>query len=320
MKMIIHNGYFLAKILLDSLDKKEYLVFEVDNKYEYKSKIYKHIFGFINLIIIIFYKKFSYLFNNKKKEEEVLLFSIDEIELLPKLLWKYRKAKNIHLWLWNPCNKILRNKYEMLLYITLLKQTGLLIWTFDKSDSETYNFNFHEQIYSNKLVTEYREEAKPNLYDLIFVGQDKGRLDELKKIMNILESYNLKYFFFIIPDKNKTYTTNDLKLMSTSSINYKDVLSLINNTKCILDIVQNGQYGATLRELEALFFNKKLLSNRESINISFAIENFIKLENIYKDSSKILEFLNSNMKENREVNNYDINHLINMIFKNTPNP
>ena len=48
-------------------------------------------------------------------------------------------------------------------------------------------------------------------------------------------------------------------------LKYPQVLQLINRSSAILDITKNNQSGLTLRPLEALFFNKKLVTNNEDI-------------------------------------------------------
>ena len=40
---------------------------------------------------------------------------------------------------------------------------------------------------------------------------------------------------------------------------------MINESKAILDIVQENQTGITIRPLEALFFHKKLITNNKNI-------------------------------------------------------
>lgn len=48
-------------------------------------------------------------------------------------------------------------------------------------------------------------------------------------------------------------------------ISYQENLDNIRKSKCIVDVVQKGQIGLTLRPLESLFFKKKLLTNNKCI-------------------------------------------------------
>lgn len=46
---------------------------------------------------------------------------------------------------------------------------------------------------------------------------------------------------------------------------YEEVIQSVVNTNCILEVMQDNQEGATLRYLEAVVYNKKLLTNNKSI-------------------------------------------------------
>ncbi len=55
---------------------------------------------------------------------------------------------------------------------------------------------------------------------------------------------------------------------------YEKYLQFVINTNCIVEILQDGTTGYTLRTWEALAFNKKLLTNNpEIINAEFTITN-----------------------------------------------
>ena len=53
--------------------------------------------------------------------------------------------------------------------------------------------------------------------------------------------------------------------MQSQELPYEEVLKYVKNTQCILDIVQKGQEGLTRRIMEAMFFNKKLVTNNDQI-------------------------------------------------------
>ena len=49
-------------------------------------------------------------------------------------------------------------------------------------------------------------------------------------------------------------------------ISYSENMNNISKTRCLVEIVQDGQAGLTLRALEAMFLHKKLLTNNRRIN------------------------------------------------------
>lgn len=69
-------------------------------------------------------------------------------------------------------------------------------------------------------------------------------------------------------------------------------------TRCLVEIIQKGQHGLSLRALEALFLDKKLITSNPEI----AKEPFYRPENIYICSNfenlefekkRVLDFLNT---------------------------
>lgn len=78
-----------------------------------------------------------------------------------------------------------------------------------------------------------------------------------------------------------------------SKIDYKEILNYINKSKCLIDIVQNGQCGLSWRALEAMFYRKKLITNFKDIKEY----DFYKKDNIFiigeDDLNNIKNFVNT---------------------------
>lgn len=61
-------------------------------------------------------------------------------------------------------------------------------------------------------------------------------------------------------------------------LDYEDVLDYVSQTNCIIEIVQNDTAGPTMRYSEAVFYNKKLLTNNKNIvNFPFYNSNYMKV-------------------------------------------
>ena len=75
-------------------------------------------------------------------------------------------------------------------------------------------------------------------------------------------------------------------------IEYKEICRNIARSKAILEIVREGQSGATIRLMEALFFGKKLVTNNNLVKK----EEFYNKENIFllgdRPLEELKEFLN----------------------------
>jgi hypothetical protein len=129
------------------------------------------------------------------------------------------------------------------------------IWTYDPVDAQKYNLKLNTQFFFPEFVTQTIPSV--NKYDCVFVGADKGRSKVIATCKNLLDRLGLKNFF-LIADTSK-YKVNP------NRISYEEVLSLVKSSKCVVDLIPDAQTGLSLRPLEALFFEKKLITNCKSI-------------------------------------------------------
>jgi len=242
-----------------------------------------HVFGFH-----IWYGDWKY---NIPRKSTIILF---DILLSPNIIYyiskKNRKKNNrLIFWFWNPVREE---------YLKPLRENDWEIWTFDKSEAERYYLNYNTQFYFNSFQPSSNEIKN----DVLFVGRDKGRREYLQFLQQEFKRQGLDNHFFI--SKNLKWYE---KLSKTAGnyMPYQSVLDLIGTSRAILDIVQDGQTGLTLRPLEALFLNRKLITNNQDI------ENydFYDKQNIFilgeDDLSRIATFIHSPMKHiPQEVKNY----------------
>lgn len=170
------------------------------------------------------------------------------------------------------------------------------IWSYDLNDCKKYNIRYNTQFYFKEIADlNYKESL---LYDVFFVGKEKGRMHELKEIQKGLEDQGLKCFFYIIGN-----TVKERRKM----LPYTEVIRLILHSKCILDLLPEEQHGMSLRPLEALFFKKKLITNYigikdsnfydrrnilllESISDIYEAKNFMKLDYVYQNKESFYSF------------------------------
>ncbi len=134
------------------------------------------------------------------------------------------------------------------------------LWTFDKNDSVKYGLKYNHQFYIKN--DNYNE--LPIEYDVFFVGQDKGRLEKLLEIEKEVSSYRFKSKFCIVG-------------YNSERLEYSQILNYIAKSKVILDIQCDWQEGITLRPLEAVFYEKKLITNNKKIKEM----DFYNAENIF---------------------------------------
>ena len=176
------------------------------------------------------------------------------------------------LWIWNPVKKDERESMHRV-YDTI-KCSGFEISTFDKGDAERYNNKLYNQFYRMKQFLSNNEVE----YDFYFIGLEKNRGKIIDNLHNQLKEY--RCCFKVIRNHSEY-------------IPYTENVENIKRASCIIEIVQEGQTGMTLRPLEALAYRKKLISNNKSLRyLDFYNKNNIFILGI-DDMTEIGEFLNS---------------------------
>lgn len=148
------------------------------------------------------------------------------------------------------------------------------IWTFAKADSEKFGLRYGGTFYNPHLLklteTEHRESKQT---DVLFVGTDKGRKTYVKELEQILTNDGIKCDFRVVDNFKSLFSTQYSREMS-----YLDLCKLIYSTNVLLDVVQDGQYGLTLRVMEAILFGKKVITTNKYLAND---EDFATNENIY---------------------------------------
>lgn len=192
----------------------------------------------------IFFEKWK---KKLKNYTTIIIFDRLYSQNIIKFIHKTNPQARIVFWYWN----LIEDDSKKPQYRNLAEY-----WTFDAGDEKKYNLMKNHQFYFNNI--ENQLEMKES--DIFFVGADKGRYKKLKTLQSKLKSKGYKTKFFIIKDKTSEESGEYAEFMS-----YEEVMKYIKGTKCIVDYYQEKQTGLTLRTLEAIFFNKKVVTNNKEI-------------------------------------------------------
>lgn len=135
-----------------------------------------------------------------------------------------------------------------------------IVASYNEMDAEQYGFYVMPTVISRFTV----EPNEAHKSDILFVGQERGRLDTLHSIYRKATEKGLVCDFTIIgaDSKKRLCGTN---INYDRRIPYTEVLEKIASTKCILNIPQQGAKGLSLRDCEAIANRKYLLTNNESV-------------------------------------------------------
>lgn len=294
------------KILMVCPDANEYWAREIakQNKNVEIHTLYKScnkIFRLIRRISVkwnISIRPFLGSWYKRMNEYDSIIIDANAINsTLPQWLRKNKYSGRIIYWYWNPViscvnpMKIRRDLCEL--------------WSFDPIDCVKYDMHFNSQYYFPTIHLKKEEKIE---YDVFFIGREKGRLVYLTELEKIMKSKGLNTYFHIVNEAkiiNQQYPYKPL-------LPYETVLEYIGSSKVVLDIVQEGQSGQTLRSLEALFFSKKLITNNRSIiDCDFYCKDNIFILDI-DDFTKIKEFVDSPFQtiEKSIIKKYEFNEWI----------
>ena len=137
------------------------------------------------------------------------------------------------------------------------------VYSFDKSDCDKYGFIYHPTNYS---MVSIQHDACQVQYDAFYVGVSKGRAGTIAKVYKKIRKSGGKAQFYISGVKSEKEKVKGIHY--NQWLEYDQVLDYIKRSNCIVEIMDGAQDGVTLRTMEAICYNKKLLTNNKSMRES----------------------------------------------------
>lgn len=152
------------------------------------------------------------------------------------------------------------------------------VFTYDEYDAKQYNWKYFGMTYFSSPKNGI---CNKDLSDVYFVGGLKGNRNEL--ILSVFKKMydcgiNCHFDLFCYNDdqyQNRRYP--DIINYYTKWKSYDEIQEQIIGSNCIIEILQEGQKTQSLRYFEAVFYNKKLLTNNKNIfNLPFYNQDYMK--------------------------------------------
>lgn len=140
------------------------------------------------------------------------------------------------------------------------KELRCELWSFDKDDCEKYNMNFNDWYCC--YVADQNRKIK---YDVSFVGREKTRRPFLDSFAEYMKKSGIKFYYHITHERNYPII-NPVKYKH--HIPYSKMVEIEKKSKAIVELVEPGQGGSTLRIMDCAFNNVKLITNFEKIKSS----------------------------------------------------
>lgn len=195
------------------------------------------------------------------------------------LVRKHTSARLV-LFFWNRLSK----KRLKLLNETKKDENINAFYTFDPIEAKKFGLLHNSTFYKSCVSLPLQSPQ----YDLFFGGNNKGRGNIAHTLEKKLETLGLSLKLFII-EGNEGHK-------NIGYLPYNKFLEFLSTTKGILEIMQQKQSGITLRAMEALFFQKKLVTT----NLEIKRYHFYHPDNIfilgYDNLENLPAFMNKELK------------------------
>ncbi len=190
----------------------------------------------------------------------MLFFDVDDLKDLL-ILRPYIAAPRPWVWLWNPVRDFLETSRETRQFGERLRAEGFRVATFDPRDAGEHGFRLLPQVYRQVDLPA----APGRATDVFFVGREKDRLATLLEWKGVLQRQGLRTDCHIVRDRGVRHTAAELEALDERTLPYEETLRRIAGTRAILEILQRGQSGLSVRCLEAFFLGKKLITDNHGI-------------------------------------------------------
>lgn len=193
------------------------------------------------------------------------------------------------------------------------------VWSFDRIDCQNNPALQYRPLYYRARLG---DKTAAKQYDISFIGwMHSDRYHLLKEIKQSLVSQGKTYYFKLYTGYfsylvnryvKKTITKKDEDLFIFKPISYRDYLDITQSSRYVLDIAHPQQSGLTIRTLEALACNCKLVTTNADISNYTGIPTDAYL--IYERSKSILS-LSSDETQFTISDYYSIDYFIDEIFR-----
>lgn len=203
-------------------------------------------------------------------------------------------------WWWNRINN--RTKPS-------LQEGKYEAWSFDMHDCVQYGLNFNHQYYFKSFILPNHKKE----WDVYFCGSDSGRGKEIVQLYKVLIEMELNVKFQVVYPKCQMVPSE----IVSEYVDYNEIKQNITKSGAILEVMREGQVGPTLRMMEAIYFQKKLITN----NTAIKDEEFYDESRIFLYTERPLcelrDFLCSNFVpyEDDLIDKYDVKQWINNFSK-----
>jgi hypothetical protein len=217
-------------------------------------------------------KYFNQKLNEVKANEYDVVFILNPEGMLPEIIQQFRehfKTAKFVLYMWDSIKN--RKHTPSVLHYFDVK------YSFDQHDSHFFPGVKFRPLFYTDPYKEASSYSMPLEFDLAFIGTaHSDRYFLLKKIQKQLTAEKLKYFYFLFLTSSKYYwfrkmtepsflAKAKIKDFAFKPISPQEIIDVFARSKAILDINHPKQTGLTIRTLEVLALQKKIITTNAAI-------------------------------------------------------
>ena len=165
-------------------------------------------------------------------------------------------------------------------YLDKLNDWYDVVYAFDLEDSKKYNFKYFPLIYSYNHI-DVKEKNQ-----VFYVGKAKDRYNMLMNCYDKLEELgiNRKFYIVDVPEENQKHKD---EIQYNKFLTYNECLKNIQESSCLIDIIQGESTGFTIKTCEAVYYDKLLITTNQNVkNAPFYDERYILVINSAEDITK----------------------------------
>ena len=151
------------------------------------------------------------------------------------------------------------------------RYTGLdaEFFSFDEGDSKRFGIRYQPYCYDLLIsgADESPERGRGEIFnqDVFFVGMAYDRAERLIEVHKLFEEQGIKDRLVIVRNPHRRYNSEVDKYLTDAHMTYDEVVQAVRESRAVLEILQGGQRGISLRPMEAITFKKKLITDNTAI-------------------------------------------------------
>ncbi|MGQ5427008.1 hypothetical protein ACULPM_08250 [Thermophilibacter sp. ZX-H3] len=168
-------------------------------------------------------------------------------------------TRELYLYSWN----VNLSKEGIAKLIVDAKKTGFSLFSYDEQFCSRNNFRFNTIMYDPSICASQDK----FISDVYFLGKAKDRIDAVEKAKALFDEAGLSTDFTVVANASEKVDVPGAKLVN-GYISYEENIKKLGQSRAVLDVAQVGQVGYSMRVMESIFLERKLITTNSHVEDS----------------------------------------------------